>query len=104
MSKEFTQQYQLFAQSLKKVFIVIVDEHESIKSGDCQGFMMILRKLLFSTSSVIINVLQTRSCTIALNDLKTVIAFFEFLRDIVKKPAGISIDQWFSQVISTSWF
>jgi hypothetical protein len=98
MANELTHSVHQLCRSLKKLSIVLIDEYDAIVTGDAHAFMLILRKLLFNTSPIITKVLKNRSCNPSMNDLKTVMGFFDFARDIMKRPAGISIDQWFSRV------
>jgi len=98
MAADLNQQYSLLDKALKKISIVLVDEFEEIQNGSCQALLIILRKLLFSTSTVIAKTMKSIKCTNKMDDLKVVLSFFSYSRDIIKFSPGVSVDQFFSKV------
>lgn len=98
MSSDINNCFSKVERALKKLSITVVDDYDEIKRGNPSPIVALLRKLMFSTSTVVMRQLLLRGCASHVSDKKVVIAAFDLLRDTIKYSTPISIDQFFSMV------
>jgi len=99
MSSETTHYFENLERALKKLSMVLVDDFEEIKKGTTTPTIALMRKLMFTTSPVVMKNLLLRGCASHVTDRKLVVAAFDLLRETIKYSPGISIDQFFTQVM-----
>jgi hypothetical protein len=95
--------FETLERSLKKIGIVLIDEQEDIKNGKPSQVIALTRKVLLSTSTAVAKQMLLKGCPSHATDKKLAIAAFDVLRDSKLAP-NISIDQFFSQVMTSSVF
>ncbi len=98
MSSNINNHFENVERALKKLSIFVVDEFDEIKRGNPTPIIALMRKLLFSTSTIVMKQLLLRGCASHVTDKKFVIASFDLLRDTIKYSPAITIDQFFSLV------
>lgn len=89
--------FETLERSLKKIGIVLIDDHDEIKNGKPSQIIALVRKILLSTSTVVAKQMLLKGCPSHATDKKLAITAFDVLRESKQAP-NISVDQFFSQV------
>jgi hypothetical protein len=93
---EINNYFETLERSLKKISIILIDDFEEIKKGTPGPIIALIRKLLFSTSTIVMKNMLLRGIASHVSDRKLVVATFDLLRETIKHSPPITIDQFFS--------
>jgi hypothetical protein len=93
---EINNYFETLERSLKKISIILIDDFEEIKKGTPGPIIALIRKLLFSTSTIVMKNMLLRGIASQVSDRKLVVATFDLLRETIKHSPPITIDQFFS--------
>lgn len=92
--------FETLERSLKRISIVLIDDFEEIKKGNPIPIIALMRKILFSTSTIVMKHMLLRGCPSHTPDRKFVISVFDLLRETIKHQPAITLDQFFALVIT----
>lgn len=90
--------FETLERALKKVGIILIDDHEDIRNGKPSQIIALVRKLMLSTSTSVAKQMLLKGCPSHATDKKLAITAFDILRENKQAP-NISVDQFFSQVL-----
>eukprot|EP01039_Chlorochromonas_danica_P007120 gene7120-7873_t len=96
MSADINNYFNKLERALRKLSIIVIDDFDEIKRGNPLPIVALMRKLLFSTSTVVMKQLLLRGCASHISDRKVVVSAFDLLRDTLRHSSPISVDQFFS--------
>lgn len=102
MSADINNYFNKLERALRKLSIIVIDDFDEIKRGNPLPVVALMRKLLFSTSTVVMKQLLLRGCASHISDRKVVVSAFDLLRDTLRHSSPISVDQFFSMVTPTA--
>ncbi len=89
--------FETLERALKKIGIVLIDDHDDIRNGKPSQTIALVRKVLLSTSTAVAKLMLLKGCPSHATDKKLAITAFDILRESKQSP-NISVDQFFSQV------
>lgn len=93
-----TSHYETLDRSLKRIGIILIDDHGLLKQGKSTQCIVLLRKILLFTSSTVEKQMLLRGCPTHAPDKRLVSTAFDLLREKIKFSSPISVDQFFKEV------
>ena len=84
--------------SLKRIGIILVDDHDYLRQGRPAQCIDLLRKLLLFSSSVVAKQLLLRGCPSHAPEKRVVTCAFDLVREKVKHFPAISTEQFCREV------
>jgi hypothetical protein len=95
---DLSHHYEALDRALKRIGIILVDDHGHLRSGKSAQCIALLRKILLFTSSVLAQQMLLRGCPSHAPDKRLVISAFDLVREKIKYSPSITVDQFLKEV------
>lgn len=95
---DLSHHYEALDRALKRIGIILIDDHGHIRSGKSAQCVALLRKILLLTSSVLAQQMLLRGCPSHAPDKRLVISAFDLVREKIKYSPSITVEQFFKEV------
>lgn len=95
---DLSHHYEALDRALKRIGIILIDDHGHLRSGKSAQCIALLRKILLFTSSVLAQQMLLRGCPSHAPDKRLVISAFDLVREKIKYSPSITVDQFFKEV------